>query len=571
MKTILHEQVLDSLPEGITIQDREFNIIYQNKAMQRFFGEHRGEKCYAIYERRDDICEGCGVRKAFETGEPNVVLRTAFEADGKTSYFENSCFPLMDANGQIVAGVEVCRNISDRVSLEAEVKDRNIELGQINKQLKKRTDELLSVIEEVRTAQQSLSTEIEQRKLVERELRESEERYRMQFDNALDSIVLADADTGIILDCNSAACNMLGKQLSEIVGHHQHELHPPELLAGEFTETFVQHLCERKGEVLETKVITKDGEIRDVAVMANVFELNGRTTLQGIFRDITVQKKKEQEREMLKVMLAHAQKLEAIGQLAAGVAHEINTPIQFIGDNTVFLREAFAHIEKLLWKYNQLHCALKDSAATSEILAELEATLEQEEVTFVLKEVPKAIDQSLDGVERVTGIVRSMKEFSHPQGREMNNADLNRAIENTVSLSRNEWKYVAEMKLDLDPRLPLVPCFLSDISQVVLNMILNSAHAIAEVGGGTITISTRFAPPWVEIRISDTGVGISEEVRDKIFDPFFTTKEVGKGSGQGLAISDAIITKKHGGTITFETEVGKGTTFLVRLPLVRAR
>ena len=135
----LHEQVLDNFPDGITIQDNNFNIIYQNKAMIHAFGEHLGMKCYSIYERRDEVCEGCGVQKSFRTGQANIVLRTAFEADAKTSYWENACFPLLDSEGNIISGAEVCRNITDRVSLEEKVKDRNIELGQLNKQLKQKT------------------------------------------------------------------------------------------------------------------------------------------------------------------------------------------------------------------------------------------------------------------------------------------------------------------------------------------------------------------------------------------------------------------------------------------------
>ncbi|MBU0595079.1 histidine kinase, partial [Candidatus Bipolaricaulota bacterium] len=199
--------------------------------------------------------------------------------------------------------------------------------------------------------------------------------------------------------------------------------------------------------------------------------------------------------------------------------------------------------------------------------------LDELDLDFLKEEIPKAIAQSLEGVGRVAEIVRSMKEFSHPGGTEKQATDLNRAIEATITVARNEWKYVAEMAMDLDPDLPPVPCLAGDFNQVILNLIINAAHAIGDVVGensgekGTVTITTRQNGDWAEIRISDTGTGIPEENRSKIFDHFFTTKELGKGTGQGLAIAHAVITEKHSGTITVESEVGKGTTFIIRLPI----
>ncbi len=279
------------------------------------------------------------------------------------------------------------------------------------------------------------------------------------------------------------------------------------------------------------------------------------------------------ERKFLESQLAQAQKLESIGQLAAGIAHEINTPTQYVGDNTRFLRDAFTELRGLLEKYAQLAEAAKSGEVTPELLAEVEATVEDVDVDYLQQEIPKAIDQSLEGVERVATIVRAMKEFSHPGVEEKTATDINKAIESTITVARNEWKYVAEVVTDFDPDLPLVPCLAGEFNQVILNIIINAAHAIADVVGndgdtkGTIKISTRRDGDAVEIRISDTGTGIPEENRDKIFDPFFTTKEVGKGTGQGLAIAHSVVVRKHGGSIAFETEVGKGTTFIIRLPI----
>ncbi|MFQ5753213.1 MAG: PAS domain S-box protein, partial [bacterium] len=280
------------------------------------------------------------------------------------------------------------------------------------------------------------------------------------------------------------------------------------------------------------------------------------------------------ERKNLESQLAQAQKLKSIGQLAAGIAHEINTPIQYVGDNTRFLQDAFDDFNHLMGKFHKLLMAVKKERVTEELLQELENALQDADMEYLLNEIPIAIQQSEEGVERVANIVRAMKEFSHPGGEEKRAINMNKAIESTITVARNEWKYVAEMVTDFDPSLPLVPCLPGDINQVILNLIINAAHTISEVqrdggkGKGTITIRTRKIENWVEIRVSDTGKGIPEEVRQKVFDPFFTTKDVGRGTGQGLAISHAVIVEKHGGTITFETEINKGTTFIIRLPLI---
>jgi signal transduction histidine kinase len=207
-----------------------------------------------------------------------------------------------------------------------------------------------------------------------------------------------------------------------------------------------------------------------------------------------------------------------------------------------------------------------------ELLDEVTAVIKSADLEYVSAEMPKAIKQSLEGVERIAKIVQSMKDFAHPDSGEKKAADLNRAIESTINVARGEWKYVAEMETDFDTTLPLVPCLLGELNQMTLNMIINSAHAIGDKmklkgqGLGLIKISTRYEGDWAVMRISDSGSGIPLAIRDRVFDPFFTTKEVGKGTGQGLAISHAVV-EKHGGTITFETADGEGTTFIIRLPL----
>lgn len=302
----------------------------------------------------------------------------------------------------------------------------------------------------------------------------------------------------------------------------------------------------------------------------------GPVRLVVAHENITERVRAEEERKSIEVQLRHAQKLESIGQLAAGIAHEINTPTQYIGDNTKFVRDSFAQLLPALATLRELLAAVRKNEVTPGLLKSTEALLKAADLDYLSTELPRAIDDSLQGVERVAKIVRAMKDFSHPGTAEKVQVDLNRAIESTLTVARNEWKYVAEMVTDFDPNLPPVRCLPGEFNQVILNLVVNAAHAIGDTlrGGdqskGTITVTTKRDGDWVEVRVRDTGTGIPEHARGRIFDPFFTTKAVGKGTGQGLAIAHSVIVDKHGGEISFETEMGKGTAFVIRLPLVPA-
>lgn len=279
------------------------------------------------------------------------------------------------------------------------------------------------------------------------------------------------------------------------------------------------------------------------------------------------------ERINLETQLVQAQKLESIGQLAAGIAHEINTPIQYIGDNLEFLQIAYGDLSKISAIVHRLLEALHRENPASTVLETIKKELAEIDLDYVMEEVPRALHQSLEGVSRVAAIVLAMKEFSHPGLKEKTRIDINHAIQSTITVSRNEWKYVSEVETDLDESLPPVSCLPGEFNQVVLNIIINAAHAIADVVGkdsgskGKISLQTRRDGDWVEIRIRDTGAGIPKEAQNRIFDPFFTTKQVGKGTGQGLAIARNVIVNKHAGLLNFESEPGKGTTFIIRIPI----
>jgi signal transduction histidine kinase len=266
-----------------------------------------------------------------------------------------------------------------------------------------------------------------------------------------------------------------------------------------------------------------------------------------------------------------SQKLEAVGRLAAGVAHEINTPIQFVGDSLHFVRDAVIDIGQVLDGYAALHRAVTDGADGHDAAAGVNRLVEDLDFAYTLENVPGAIERSLEGLDRVATIVRSMKQFAHPDRSEMTEVDLNEAILTTLTIARSEYKYVADVETDLG-ELPRVSCHIGEINQAVLNIVVNGAHAIADVidgteGRGVIAVRTRRDGDAAVISIRDTGGGIPDSVRDRIFEPFFTTKEVGRGTGQGLAIARSVVVEKHGGDLTFETVAGEGTTFTIRLPI----
>jgi two-component system, NtrC family, sensor kinase len=274
-------------------------------------------------------------------------------------------------------------------------------------------------------------------------------------------------------------------------------------------------------------------------------------------------------RERVEAELRLAHRLEAVGQLAAGVAHEINTPIQYVADSVYFLQSAFEDLLPLLSCVKDLAPVLRGGGA-AEAANDLEAAWEAADAGFIVEHVPPAIGRTLDGIDRVAAIVRAMKAFAHPGGELKAPADINEALTTTSVVCKNEYKYVADLVTDFG-ELPMLPCQLGELNQVFLNLIVNAAHAIAERVGttsdrGQITLGTRFENDNVIVKVSDTGAGIPAALRDKVFDPFFTTKPVGVGTGQGLTIARSIVVK-HGGTLTFESVPGQGTTFEIRLPL----
>ncbi len=292
-----------------------------------------------------------------------------------------------------------------------------------------------------------------------------------------------------------------------------------------------------------------------------------------VVRDINKRKKAEEEKEEIISQLLQAQKLEEVGRLAAGIAHEINTPSQYVASNLEFLKESFDEISPLVNSCAKLIQATSHGDSTESIFSEAEKALEDTDWEYLREELPLAISQAQEGIDRVTKIVRAMKEFSHPGPKEKTYQDINRIIETTVTISKNEWKYVSDVYLDLQEDIPPVYCIADEIGQVILNMVVNAAQAISEKLGenpegakGSISISTEKEKEYAKIIVKDTGTGIPEDILNRIFDSFFTTKEAGRGTGQGLSIAKDIVEENHDGSISVTSVACEGTSFTIRLP-----
>ncbi|MES9943452.1 MAG: ATP-binding protein [Candidatus Thiodiazotropha sp.] len=315
----------------------------------------------------------------------------------------------------------------------------------------------------------------------------------------------------------------------------------------------------------------KEGREVDIAYSVSpLLREDDDTGVVVTFSDISERKRADEERRSLERQLNQTHKMEAVGQLAGGIAHEINTPIQYVGDNLRFIKESQEDIESLLKVYSNL---MQKASALPELEAEVakvKETIEEIDLAYLEEETSNAIEQSITGASQVARIVLAMKEFAHPGSKQMALADMNRIISNAIAVCKNEWKYVADTELKLGESLPQVKCLGGEISQVVLNLVINAAHAIEAAKlqqKGKISITTTFNDDYVEMSIADTGTGIPKEVQEHVFNPFFTTKDIGSGTGQGLAIAQDIVVVKHKGELFFETEEGKGTRFVMRLPL----
>ncbi len=318
---------------------------------------------------------------------------------------------------------------------------------------------------------------------------------------------------------------------------------------------------------IEYRVKQEDGGLRWILCSA----LPGKVTDEGMLWDGLLLD--INDRKTLEIQLLQARKLESVGQLAAGIAHEINTPTQYVQDNTKYLQEAFSNFQDTILALKKLLLEKNKGSENSVIVSAMDDIFEENDIDYLLEETPSAIQQALTGLERIRTIVSAMKEFSHPSTDSKQPVDINTIIENIVTISRNEWKYAADLSTELDETLPSTAGYRDKLGQVILNLVINGVHSIQEkidarlYEHGHISITTGQHDGVIEIRVSDNGLGVPETIRQNIFDPFFTTKEVGKGSGQGLSIARSIVVDQHHGELFVESEENEGATFIIRLPI----
>jgi len=516
--------LIDNMPYFMYVKDIQSRFVVANRYLARVVGVDTPE---ALQGKTDFDYYPLELANAFYEDEQRVILsgqplhnreEKVRDIDGNEMDILTTKVPIQDANGRLVGIAGIGRDISAS-------------------------------------------------KRMEEALREAELKYRGIFDKAIVGIYQSTPD-GRFLSVNpSMAFTFCYESPEEMIASITDI--PTQLFVSSKRGVEFMLMMDKVGGVknFECEVFRKDRSKIWVTMSIRAIRKNGAVIrYEGMCEDCT-------ERTLLREQLLQAQKLESVGQLAAGIAHEINTPIQYIGDNVRFLMDAFKDITTLLKDYKHLRLEAKTSVLLQEIVQEVEEAEKRADTAYLMEEIPKAIEQTLEGVSRVSTLVNAMKEFSHPGTKEKVLLDLNHAIGSTIKVARNEWKYVADLTTDLDPALPPVLCLPGEFNQVILNLIVNAAHAIADAQQknaspekGQILVQTICCVDWAEIRVQDTGSGIPENIRSRIFDPFFTTKEIGKGTGQGLSIARSVIVDKHGGSIHFESEEGKGTTFIIRLP-----
>lgn len=519
--------VIDEAPESIAILHADGSIMYVNHAFEKISGVASGRAIGHYYEA---LARKLYANRDYhipwdlvQAGESRTETIAYHGDDGGLRLMDQSISSIRSQSGEIINYVVFNRDVTEERELEIRA-------------------------------------------------RWSDERLRLSIDGMVDGLTLWDAsvapDGSVVQDfvcseANPAALRMLGRERQTVLGRSVQEL-----AAGQ-TDYDLHDVFRQVHDKGQPAIIEHAHFLRDeskVVLTISVWAIG--TGVACHMHDVT-------QRLDLETQLRQAQKLEAVGSLAAGIAHEINTPIQFVGDNIRFLADSFSGLMNVLDHRRECREKMVPLLGEHEELQQLRDLDKQVDIDYLKTEIPLAVEQSLEGVSRVSTIVRAMKDFSHPDEREMVLADVNQMLDTTLTVARNEIKYVADVTKDFAPDLPAVECFRNDLNQVFLNLLVNAAHAIGDFSGaeeqgrGTITVATRRDGDEVVVSITDTGGGIPEGIRDRIFDHFFTTKAVGKGTGQGLSIARSIVVEKHKGAITFDSEIGKGTTFHIHLPIAK--
>ena len=493
-------------------------------------------------------------------GESQVVIEKSMQSSLKKSTQLSFFIAAICAVFAVIVGFMMVRSLTkpitrvlyfaDKLSkgdLSERLREGPDEMGEMSKALNRMADELVQLQEATINS------------------------FNQTLDQVIDCVFMFDPDSLKFIYANQGAIDHLGYNRDELFSMTPVDIKP------EFTDepfrNMINALQNSSEESLTFTTLhrSKSGEDIPVEILLKYAVPPGNDPrFVAIVRDISERLRQRSEKEKIQSELLHKQKLESVGQLAAGIAHEINTPTQFIGTNIEFLADAYTDVEKFFtW--------LQDNSShwPVEIKKVLDESIRDLDWNYLQSEIPLAIEESRDGVDRVSSLVSAMKRFSHPGTKEITYADLSEIIDTSLTVSRNEWKYIAEVKKEYDSDLPKIPLLIDQMGQVILNMIVNSAQAIKEKHEkhgteerGVITITTKMVDDEVELRFSDTGSGIPENIIKKVFDPFFTTKQVGNGTGQGLAICHDVITQKLHGSMSVSSQEDVGTSFIIRLPSV---
>jgi PAS domain S-box-containing protein len=504
--------ILDNVRLGIVLLDPDMRVLRCNRQMNRWFPDGAFDSrpiCHKVLHDppRENVCRQCPTVKALADGQVHEA-RIQSARDGQIRQYRVVASPVFDDEGEIIGSIEIIEDITETLKFEQDL-----------------------------------------------------QRIHAAVDNATDAIAILDL-SGKVTYANMSLGEILRNTRDGLEGFTLQRYFPE----AEDYDQLMHGASEPWGFQGEVNVRDSEGRTFPALVRSSSIVQDGLYNIGAliVINDISEAKRVESETR-------HAMKLQSIGQLAAGIAHEINTPAQYVGDNMGFLGESYQSLREILEGYGRLLEADSADDRAGPLVEEISRRIEEEDLEFLLEEIPRALDQSREGIERIRTIVASMKEFSHPAQGGRVTFDINRCVRSTVTVARNEWKYVSEMHLELAEDLPPVECVPDEINQVLLNLLVNSAQALQEQSDsgeemGEIRIRTSASKGGVELTLSDTGPGIAPKDQPRVFDPFFTTKDVGQGTGQGLAIAHGIIVDRHGGTIRLESVPGEGTTFRIWLP-----
>ncbi|MEW6600666.1 MAG: ATP-binding protein [Nitrospirota bacterium] len=534
-RTVVSKEYVDNIIQSIShpfyvVDAHDYSIKLANTAADPD-GKWQSTTCHYLTHKSGTPCgdkdHGCPLTLVKETKRPAVLEHLHYDSDGKLNHVEVHGHPVFDENGDVAQMIEYSIDISERIKVKEELQQKQFELIE-------KHNELNRLFREVEIANR-------ERQII--------------MDSVGDIIILTDSD-GKIVRVNKAVTEFTGLEYKKIIGLHWEELIPPEELEAmtlhtDMTEFF--HKTSRKWFVLNAYPLMDD----ERNPLGAVITLNEITHIKNITVELT---KAYDDLKATQSQMLQREKMASIGQLAAGVAHEINNPMGFISSN---LGTLMKYVTKLT-DFIEINTTAADFIRYKEVSSEISNSRSKLKIDYVINDIKELINESLEGADRVKKIVQNLKSFSRVDEAEHKLADINECIESTLNIVWNELKYNATVKKEYGD-IPVTECNPQQLNQVFMNLLVNAAQAIEKQG--EIIIKTWNGDGTIHVTISDTGSGIPHDKIGKIFEPFYTTKEVGKGTGLGLSISYDIV-KKHNGEITVESEAGKGTTFSVNIPVV---